>query len=135
MIRSTGQTLVNAPHRFSDSARFIMTTAIPARAVVRVTRRLIATAAIATLVGCQSHPVYRQPPADSFTTITEQMQGGGVVTTVQSAHVTRDFFKATGVQPLVGRLFLDGEHTGEATRAVVLSHDLWAGRFESSPNV
>jgi len=95
----------------------------------------IVTAAIVTLVGCHGGPAYKQPPAGSFTTSTAQVQIGGTSTGVQAARIRQDFFPACGVQPLIGRLFLDGDYAASATRVVVLSHALWAARFDSSPAV
>lgn len=96
---------------------------------------LIVTAAILTLVGCQARSAYKQPPAGSFTMSPAQVQIGGTSTGVQAARITQEFFAACGVQPLVGRLFLDGDYAASATSVVVLSHELWVARFDSSPGV
>jgi putative ABC transport system permease protein len=49
---------------------------------------------------------------------------------VSAALVTSGFFRALGVQPVVGRLFgADDDVSGEATRPVLLSHRLWTRRY------
>jgi putative ABC transport system permease protein len=49
---------------------------------------------------------------------------------VNAALVTSGFFRALGVQPLLGRLFVaDDDVSGETTRPVLLSHRLWTRRY------
>ena len=49
---------------------------------------------------------------------------------VPAAFVSSGFFRALGVQPIAGRLFsADDDVSGDATRAVMLSHRLWIRRY------
>ena len=53
----------------------------------------------------------------------------------QAPVVTPEFFRATGVQPLVGRLFSEGEFEHSSVRVAVLGHELWTERFAESPTI
>jgi len=109
-----------------------------------MSRLLFVVLTCVSLVGCETRPAFQEPPADSYAVTTMQMKIGESAAAVQVAHVTPDFFKTTGVQPLLGRLILDGEHGASPRReladsriqqVVVLSSELWAARFASSPSV
>jgi putative ABC transport system permease protein len=55
---------------------------------------------------------------------------------IMTGYVSGNFFDALGVQPAAGRLFLSGE--GEVPGrdpVIVLSYDLWQGRFNGDPHV
>jgi len=49
--------------------------------------------------------------------------------------VTANFFRVFGVQPALGRDFLQAEEDPAADRPVILSHGLWQRRFDSDPGV
>jgi predicted permease len=50
--------------------------------------------------------------------------------------VSANYFDAIGVHPLLGRGFEPGEDAGRnAHPVVVISHQLWRGRFESDPQI
>ena len=49
--------------------------------------------------------------------------------------VTQNLFPMLGIEPMLGRLFLDGEDKDGADREVILSHRLWQRRFSSDPAV
>jgi putative ABC transport system permease protein len=49
--------------------------------------------------------------------------------------VTQSLFPMLGVEPMLGRLFAEGEDKEGADREVILSHRLWQRRFSSDPNV
>jgi putative ABC transport system permease protein len=72
--------------------------------------------------------------------IYERVYGGFAMTTetrtaqVQGQRVSASFFPLLGVQPALGRTFLDDEDKPGANVAV-LSHDLWQRHFDSDPNV
>ncbi len=60
--------------------------------------------------------------------------GSNAARNLQVGVVSSDFFHVLGVTPALGRGFnRDEEKTG--TRVVVLSHELWASAFGSSPSV
>jgi predicted permease len=55
---------------------------------------------------------------------------------VNAARVTSGFFRALGVQPVAGRLFIaDDDVTGEVTKPVLLSHGLWIRRYGGDPGI
>jgi len=49
--------------------------------------------------------------------------------------VTQNLFPMLGIEPMLGRLFLEGEDKDGADREVILSHRLWQRRFSSDPAV
>ena len=52
---------------------------------------------------------------------------------VRSLMVTAGFFRVFGIEPRLGRAFLPEDETDPST--VVLSHAVWAGHFDSDPNI
>ena len=97
--------------------------------------RFLSTAVLVLICGCKDTLPYNEPPAASYTIETHELKIGQLVTSVKGATVTRDFFPSSGVQPLLGRLLIDPDHTSPNPSVVVLSHELWATRFGSSPNL
>src|SRR5262245_5940996 len=57
------------------------------------------------------------------------LSGSGEPERLRAAVVSADWFAALGTPPLSGRIFLPEEHRPGQTNAVVLSYDLWQGRF------
>lgn len=49
--------------------------------------------------------------------------------------VTHDLFPMLGIQPMLGRLFVEGEDKDGADHEVILSYRLWQRRFSGDPNV
>lgn len=49
--------------------------------------------------------------------------------------VTQNTFPMLGIEPMLGRLFAEGEDQEGAEREVILSYRLWQRRFSSDPNV
>ena len=54
---------------------------------------------------------------------------------LRAARVSPALFPMLGVQPLLGRLFTEGEAREGANRVVVLSHGAWTRRFGSDPDI
>jgi putative ABC transport system permease protein len=54
---------------------------------------------------------------------------------VQGLRVGAGYFETIGVEPELGRAFLDSELQPGGAAAVVISHDLWANAFESDPQI
>jgi putative ABC transport system permease protein len=75
----------------------------------------------------------------SFSAVAEYAEGGmsiaddGEVERVQATAVSKGFFDALQVKPLIGRLFVSEEQQLAAPMAVVISHALWVHRFGASP--
>ncbi|HYP26759.1 MAG TPA: ABC transporter permease [Blastocatellia bacterium] len=63
------------------------------------------------------------------------LTGRGEAAEVNSARVSADFFPTLGVNPALGRAFTpDEDRPGEAG-VVVISHQLWQGRFGGDPDL
>ena len=58
----------------------------------------------------------------------------GEAVRVRAASVSKEFFDALQVKPILGRLFVTEEQELGAPTAVVISHGLWVRRFGSSPS-
>ncbi|HTT17402.1 MAG TPA: ABC transporter permease [Candidatus Sulfotelmatobacter sp.] len=54
---------------------------------------------------------------------------------IEGLRVTQNVFPMLGIEPMIGRLFLEGEDKAGADREVILSYRLWQRRFSSDPNV
>ena len=93
--------------------------------------------AVALTAACdrEAAVTYNQPPAGSYTIGTRQVKIGDAIVPMDGASVTPEFFRAVGVQPMLGRFFVEADQASQATAVIVLSHDLWRGRFDSSPAI
>lgn len=49
--------------------------------------------------------------------------------------VTRDYFRALGLQPIIGRTFLDSETRAKPAPVIVLGYELWQRKFNGDPNI
>src|SRR5205085_5458990 len=54
---------------------------------------------------------------------------------VQGALITPSFLQVMGVQPIIGRAFLDEEQVPGRNNVVLISWGLWERRFGSDPNI
>ena len=63
------------------------------------------------------------------------MTGGNETERLNGQRVTHRFFEVLGVQPLLGRGFVEAEDKRGANRVVVLSHGLWQRRFGSDSSI
>ena len=54
---------------------------------------------------------------------------------VSGAGVSANALRVVGVQPMLGRVFEEGDDALEAPRRIVLSYDLWKNRFGARPDV
>jgi putative ABC transport system permease protein len=68
--------------------------------------------------------------------------GGGIglkeserIEVIPGARVTINFFETFGVQPMLGRAFVNEEGTLHGPPAIILSHRLWQKRFGGDPRV
>src|SRR5579863_4912551 len=49
--------------------------------------------------------------------------------------VTSDYFRALGLQPLLGRTFLDSETAAKAAPVIVLGYDLWQRKYNGDAHI
>ena len=61
--------------------------------------------------------------------------GDGEPEQILGARVTASYFPVLGVEPMLGRGFLDEENEPGSDRVVILGHGLWQRRFGASQNV
>jgi putative ABC transport system permease protein len=61
--------------------------------------------------------------------------GGERPEAINGARVAADFFRAVGVEPMLGRGFRSDEDRPGQSRVAVISHGLWQRRFGSDPAV
>jgi putative ABC transport system permease protein len=63
------------------------------------------------------------------------LTGDGEPERVSSYAVTANFFPLLGVQPLLGRGFLNEEDRPGGNKVVMLSYSLWRSRYGGEPNI
>ncbi len=66
---------------------------------------------------------------------TAVLAEAGDPTEIDVALVTPSYFRILGVAPVLGRALLDEEVLAAGRAVVVLSHDLWVGRFGADPEI
>jgi putative ABC transport system permease protein len=55
---------------------------------------------------------------------------------IEGMHVSRDYFRVVGLEPVLGRTFLESEAAFQsATSVMVIGYDLWQRAFHADPNV
>ncbi|HUE05184.1 MAG TPA: ABC transporter permease [Bryobacteraceae bacterium] len=61
--------------------------------------------------------------------------GAGLPERVDGVQLTADFFRVFGVAPALGRVFRPGEDKRGVPAVAILSHQLWARKFQSDPGI
>jgi putative ABC transport system permease protein len=69
-----------------------------------------------------------------YTNSAINLTGTGEPERLPMANVTADFFKVFGVNPLLGRTFVEGEDAEGRNAVCVISHAFWQRRFGGDPN-
>src|SRR5579862_3741366 len=54
---------------------------------------------------------------------------------LEGMFVSKEYFSVTGLQPVIGRTFLDSEIGPNAPPVVVIGYDLWQRKFNRDPNI
>src|SRR5438477_3283518 len=54
---------------------------------------------------------------------------------VEGMWVTQQYFRLAGIQPFLGRSFVESEATAKPASAIILGHDLWQRRFNANPHI
>src|ERR1041384_2333758 len=70
-----------------------------------------------------------------YNTTATNLTGAGEPERLPIATVTADFFKVFGVNPQLGRTFVEGEDAQGKNQVCVISHAFWQRRFGGDPNV
>ncbi len=70
-----------------------------------------------------------------FTSSAINLTGEGEPERLPMTSVTSDFFKVLGVNPVLGRTFVEGEDAEGRNLVCVISHRFWQRRFAGDPNV
>lgn len=73
------------------------------------------------------------PPEGSYTPTRLELSVDGQSEVVDAAMVTPEFFSTPGIQPLLGRLFVEPDY--QSGRAAILAHRFWTERFGSAPTI
>ena len=74
-------------------------------------------------------------PSPCIRAASATLTGDGAPEQIGSAAVTDRFFDVLGAQPLLGRVFQDGDDKPGAPKTVVLSHAFWTRRFHADPAI
>src|SRR5262245_16188106 len=54
---------------------------------------------------------------------------------LEGLFVTKDYFRVTGLQPMLGRAFQDSDTVNNAPPVIILGYDLWRRKFNSDPEI
>jgi len=71
--------------------------------------------------------------ASMFQPVT--MTGRGEPLTLMGAFVSRDYFETLGIEPMLGRRFVETEFEPRHNQAVILSNNLWVNRFGGDASI
>ena len=70
-----------------------------------------------------------------FNSTAINLTGEGEPERLPMTSVTADFFKVLGVNPVLGRTFVEGEDAEGKNLVCVISHRFWQRRFAGDPNI
>ena len=70
-----------------------------------------------------------------YTATAINLTGAGEPERLPMANVTADFFKVFGVNPLLGRTFVEGEDAAGKNQVCVISYAFWQRRFGGDQNI
>lgn len=54
---------------------------------------------------------------------------------IEGMAVTRDYFRVTGLQPVLGRAFLESETGNTTSPVIILGYELWQRKFNGDPHI
>ncbi len=54
---------------------------------------------------------------------------------IEGMYVTKDYFRATGLQPMLGRSFVESETGAKPAPVIILGYGLWQSKFNGDPNI
>lgn len=73
--------------------------------------------------------------AAAFAATGRNLTGDGTPERVVAEEVTASYFRVLGVQPILGRTFIDEENAPGREQLVVISHGLWQRRYGADPAI
>jgi putative ABC transport system permease protein len=54
---------------------------------------------------------------------------------MEGMYVTKDYFRATGLEPIMGRSFVESETGAKPAPVIILGYGLWQSKFNGDPNI
>jgi putative ABC transport system permease protein len=54
---------------------------------------------------------------------------------IEGMSVTREYFRTMGIEPMLGRAFLESEGAPNTAPVIILGYDLWKLKFNGDPNI
>ncbi len=54
---------------------------------------------------------------------------------IEGMYVTKDYFRATGLQPMLGRSFVESETGAKPAAVIILGYGLWQSKFNGDPKI
>jgi putative ABC transport system permease protein len=54
---------------------------------------------------------------------------------MEGMYVTRDYFRVTGIEPLMGRTFLESETGPKPAPVILLGYEVWQRKFNGDPHI
>jgi putative ABC transport system permease protein len=88
----------------------------------------------ASAAACREQNQYVEPPASSYAVTTVELATDSARDSVRAAFVQPDFFRASNVRAIIGRLLVADEFRNTPS-TLVISKDLWERRFRAEPTV
>jgi len=83
----------------------------------------------------RQNDVFESMALYDFSPLTMNLGAGDRPEPVKGTHVSRDFFRVFGAQPVVGRTFTEAEDLPNGAPVAVLSHHLWRNRLAADPQL
>ena len=102
---------------------------------MRSVQRFIVAILAMGIGGCMTYEPTITPPESTYTRVRAAVIVNGASEMADVAHVSPEFFKTEGLQPLLGRFFHEGDYRTGGAAVAVLSHPYWTDRFRAEPAV
>ncbi len=83
----------------------------------------------------RQNDVFESMALYDFSPLSMNLGAGDRPEPVKGTHVSRDFFRAFGAQPALGRTFIEAEDLPNGPPVAVLSHRLWRNRLGADPQL
>jgi putative ABC transport system permease protein len=104
--------------------------------IVNISRKGGGSASIMMFTFWEQHDsLFEDLSAYDFTAIGLNLSGGDRPELVQGIHVSKNYFRLMGANPIMGRTFNADEDRPGGARVAVMSYGLWHKRFGGSPSI